>query len=212
MAIEVVTRQVHNIGQPLTSPQGKPLAGITLKFTLVDKHCHAISAYDRFTKVKVVGETRVKTNANGEFKVNLWPNTRGDVQTYYLVHGDIAGVERFMSVLVENQDPITLFDFKNLYSEFQPFEYNTLQDQVIDILSKCARRRRFVIMDPLDHKIPYDGAMVDDSEYIFLNGSYLEKGEDLDYTIGEGYILLSEEWILAKDDVVSLRYNTKVNA
>ena len=207
----MITRQLHNVGQPFLSPQGRPMAGVLIRFTLVDEYYHAVSAFDRETKQKIVGETRVKTDAKGEFKVNLWPNTRGDKKTLYLVHSDVPGIERFASVLVEGSSPITLFDFKYLYRDIPFTEYNVLIQQINDALIKTNRRFSFIIESGTEYNIPVAEGIIAGTELVSMNGVELTYGLDNDYIIDSGQIKLNKEIILTPGDTLSGRYNIRVD-
>lgn len=207
MATNVVTRQIHNVGQPFLSPQGRPMAGVTLRFTLVDEYYHAVSVFDRETKQKIVGETRVKTDAKGEFRVNLWPNTRGDKKTLYLVHSDSPGVERFASVLVEGIAPITLFDFKYLYRDVPFAEFNVLRQQLEALLSESASKAEFIVEDETQYRYTIED-MVPGTELVIFNGVVLTEGDDNDYTIDGPEIIINSEHVLTVSDKLTVRYNS----
>jgi hypothetical protein len=186
------------------------MAGIVLRFTLVDEYYRPVSTFDKLTKKKIVGETRVKTDAKGEFRVSLWPNTRGDRKTYYLVQSDAPGVERFASVLVESPDPITLFDFKNLYRDIPFTEYNLISEQVSAILSNSTKTGKFIVIDPSLYSIPVEGNIIPGTEEVCMNGMSLTAGNDNDYILDEGSIKINEEHVLTEGDIISFRYNIKV--
>lgn len=210
MATSTMTRQINNVGQPILGPNGKPLVGIVLRFTLVDELYHPVSAFDIETKQKIVGETRVKTNAKGEFAVNLWPNTRGDKKTLYLVHSDTASVERFASVLVEGVDPISLFDFRYLYKDYPISDYNLLSDKIVELIQKSIVNGEHIVIDPTVYSIDISKDMIPGTLMLHFNGLELTEGEDNDFTVSNGVIQINNEHILTCDDRFTFRYNIKV--
>ena len=81
-----MTRLIHNHGQPFQNQDGTPLVNIELKFELVDSHNKLVTVYDAISKVIIpIKETIVTLDENGEFEVNLWPNSRGTSVTFYRV-------------------------------------------------------------------------------------------------------------------------------
>lgn len=82
MALTTIT--LSNSGSPLHRPDGTVLAGADITFTLVNQSRHPVDAWDNADHSRVGGSISTKTDENGEFSVNLWPNDRGDRQTFYL--------------------------------------------------------------------------------------------------------------------------------
>ncbi len=82
MALE--TRTLTNTGDALHSPDGTVVAGAVIRFELVTAKKRAVDVWDATTHERVGGVKDVTTDANGEFSIDLWPNNRGNVVSYYL--------------------------------------------------------------------------------------------------------------------------------
>lgn len=81
----LITRTITNTGSPLYTPDGILLTNIAITFELVDNKGMRISSWDAITGENIVGDAvNVTTDAQGEFSVHLWPNTRGNKPTRYL--------------------------------------------------------------------------------------------------------------------------------
>ena len=108
----LVTRQVNNTGTPLYAPNGTLLVNKTITFVLVDEYGRPTSAFDGSGE-HVATTVRVKTDANGEFTINLWPNSRqADKFTAYLCTIDAPDTERFTSQVPAGATPLTWLEFK----------------------------------------------------------------------------------------------------
>jgi hypothetical protein len=121
------TRRVHNTGQPLLGPDNSVLRNTKITFTIVDEYWAPIDVFDIITREKIVGKTTARTDNNGIFSVNLWPNTRGDVASQYLVDIDFLGARQVAAVLEDSDDAIFYYDWLHLGQEVVPADYNTLE-------------------------------------------------------------------------------------
>lgn len=130
----MVSREVNNIGSPLINAIGNPLKSVDIQFTLVDAKGKPIDAYDAFTKERITGCVRIKTDDLGEFKVNLWPTTRGDKPVYYQVHVNYLNFVDFISGLPEGDLAIDFASFRNFGKAAKPFEAMLLQNTLDNML------------------------------------------------------------------------------
>lgn len=139
----MVSREVNNIGSPLINAIGNPLKSVDIVFTLVDSKGKPIDAYDAFTRERVAGVVRVRTNDLGEFTVKLWPTTRGDKPIYYQVHVQFIGYIDFIAGLPEGNLPIDFAAFRNFGKEAKPLEATLLQnslDNMMELLGIASHR------------------------------------------------------------------------
>jgi len=84
---------LNNLGESFTYPDGSSLSGIKMTFTLCDSSMHKVESIDIGTGDIIVGTTTAWTDEFGEFSVNLWPNARNEVETFYLFHIDYIGMD-----------------------------------------------------------------------------------------------------------------------
>lgn len=71
-------------GDPIVSQEGTPLPGFVVSFQLCDATGAAIDVVDAITNELVIsGISTREMDANGLFDLNLWPNDRGSVTSYY---------------------------------------------------------------------------------------------------------------------------------
>ena len=77
-------RTLTNAGDPLCTPDGQVLSGVHVSFQLVDRYGVETDVWDALTHERVGGEPIVATtNEDGEFSIDLWPNSRGNRPTRY---------------------------------------------------------------------------------------------------------------------------------
>lgn len=81
-------REIDNFNEPLTYPDGSLMVNTELTFTLVTKDGQIGSVVDMETGDTVNNMVTVYTDRFGEFSVRLWPNTRSNVQSAYLLTTD----------------------------------------------------------------------------------------------------------------------------
>lgn len=134
MDISMVSREVNNVGSPLINAVGNPLKGADIQFTLVDAKGKPIDAYDVFTRERIAGTVRVKTNDIGEFSVYLWPTTRGDKPVYYQVHVNYIGFIDFISGLSEGNIPVDFAALRSFGRETKPLEAALIQNTLDNML------------------------------------------------------------------------------
>jgi lysophospholipase L1-like esterase len=112
-----------NVGDPLMSSDGTPLAGATLTFQLVDfQRKKVVSVFD-VVSGELVSSLPITaiTNAAGEIKnaagtadIALWPNSRGDVPTCYKVTCSDPAIQKIYIIVDEAVDT-TLLSAKLAY-------------------------------------------------------------------------------------------------
>lgn len=106
------TRIINNTAAPLVSPDGTPIPGVSIIFTLVDSLGNATTAFDSTTGERVVDKKIVYTDISGIFTVALWPNDRGDVATSYKCEVNLPNVPAFTAALASGATPISWIDFR----------------------------------------------------------------------------------------------------
>jgi len=133
----MVTRKVHNVGAPLRNLNGQIASNKKISFVLIDavtkKPC---DVFDTETKERIGGRNDVTTDINGEFEINLFPNTRGDKNTLYLVHVHDKEFDDFTSALQDGTEPLTWFEFKHGGTSIPPSDYDLVQEYIQKIQSK----------------------------------------------------------------------------
>ena len=119
------------------SPDGSVLAGLRILFLLTDREGNKIDIFDRVTGEKVAGQVEVRTNSLGIFEVELFPNTRGDKESFYLVHIIYKGFVDFkcqlQEDLIDDNTPLTFMEFRYGGEPINPIQMNLMQ-QYIDSL------------------------------------------------------------------------------
>lgn len=71
-------------GDPIVSQEGTPLPDFVVSFQLCDATGAAINVWDATSYELVVSKTSTPdVDVNGLFDLNLWPNDRGSVTSYY---------------------------------------------------------------------------------------------------------------------------------
>ena len=108
----LITRNVSNVGDALTAPDGAVLAGKQITFALVTSAGVVIDAFDATTGERVVGKVTAVTNSLGEFTAALWPNDRGGSVTQYLCQVDVPGVADFQASVATGGATLQWIDFK----------------------------------------------------------------------------------------------------
>lgn len=80
-----VTRTLHNTGDPISKPDGTPLAGGVISLELVDTiRRKPVSLFDAVS-FELISFTKllITLDESGEFTESIWPNGRGESATYY---------------------------------------------------------------------------------------------------------------------------------
>jgi len=115
------TRTVTNIGQPYVDATNKPISGLKVSFVIVNEKGRPTEVLDLDSGNPVSGDAVfVRTDENGEFSINLYPNELGDRPTWYLVRVHDPDFEDFKAVLPDGNSPISLIDFKLLTNPVDP--------------------------------------------------------------------------------------------
>lgn len=106
-----------NVGDPLILQDGTPLANVRIKFQLVTfGSTKATSVLDAGTGELVASTpTTVLTDVSGEFTVNLWPNSRGDMPTAYYLTFSNKAIKPFF-ILIQDILDNTLLTGKAAYA------------------------------------------------------------------------------------------------
>lgn len=127
------TRTLTNAGAPLRSPDGVALAGVRVTFTL-SYFNSARDVWDAESLERVAGEpVSVTTDAQGEFTVNLWPNSRGNRNTKYLCHVHHPGVVDFAGTIDDVGAPLSWAAFMAGGTELTPTEISQLAAYIAQI-------------------------------------------------------------------------------
>lgn len=127
------TRTLTNAGAPLRSPDGVALAGVRVTFTL-SYFNSARDVWDAESLERVAGgPVSVTTDAQGEFTVNLWPNSRGNRNTKYLCHVHHPGVVDFAGTIDDVGTPLSWAAFMASGTELTPTEISQLAAYIAQI-------------------------------------------------------------------------------
>lgn len=106
-----MTRLVHNHGNPFLGSDGVPVADVELKFELVDSHGKAVTMYDAIDhSIIPVAAKYVTLDANGEFEINLWPNSRGTSASYYRATLALGKGQYYKIFVMEGVGDLAFFD------------------------------------------------------------------------------------------------------
>lgn len=128
------TRTLHNTGSPLCAPSGALLAGVLVTFELLAADGTHAEAWDGETFEHVMGMVTARTDANGEFTVDLWPNNRGTEITYYKCTLSLPPDYPSFTGYVEDIDlPITWAQFMATQIPVTPGELSQLATYVQQI-------------------------------------------------------------------------------
>lgn len=137
----MVIREINNTGGPLLNAAGLPLSAVDIIFTIVDAQGKPSDAYDIHTGERITGVTRVRTDTEGLFTVNLWPTTRADKPVYYQTHVNYTGYRDFIAGLQEGPIAISFMEFKSFGRAAKPLEDQLIQktlDDILDLFGKGA--------------------------------------------------------------------------
>ena len=108
----LVTRTLTNAGAPLYSPSGDLLVGASIVFWLADSSGRQTDAWDATTKERVGGDPiTAVTDAQGEFSVDLWPNSRGNRSTRYKCRVQFDGFREFSGTVEDVPGDLLWVDF-----------------------------------------------------------------------------------------------------
>lgn len=130
----LITRLVTNAGAPLCAPDGALLANAQIIFLLVNKVGMPADAWDAVTNERIGGHpVIVTTDANGEFGVELWPNSRGDRVTRYHCTVQHPGFRAFYGVVEESAEPLSWAYFMANGGPLSPQEISQLQQYLADM-------------------------------------------------------------------------------
>jgi len=124
----MVTRTLHNVGDPVKTPDGVVKAGLEVTFQLVDAaNRQPVTLFDAADEggELIVGDIiTVTTDEAGHFTVELWPNNRGEIATLYKVRlpGGVAGgpAKPFYIRVTEGEGDLTLLAAKAAMEALQP--------------------------------------------------------------------------------------------
>lgn len=90
--------------------KGKALDGIIVKFRIVGKNRQPISVADKYTAESVLAlEVGVESDKTGKMEVDLWENSRGSVENYYLVEIILERVYRHIIFIPQGDSPLELY-------------------------------------------------------------------------------------------------------
>ena len=118
--MSLVTRKLTNASEPLLTPDGTLVTNRNIEFVLVDINQEPTDTWDATTHQRINGRVRSRTDANGIFNINLWPNSRGTKNTYYLCivdHEDIANVIGLIP-----EDDLSDYSWFDFYSSGNPVD------------------------------------------------------------------------------------------
>lgn len=106
-------RTLTNAGDPLCTPDGQVLSGVRVSFQLVDRYGVETDVWDALTHERVGGEPIVATtNEDGEFSIDLWPNSRGNRPTHYRCTVDHPAFKAFSGTVDHlSLDPLQWVEF-----------------------------------------------------------------------------------------------------
>ena len=123
----LVKRTISNAGAPLCTPDGAVLSGVKVTFTLRGYGTVRDDVWDATTLERVAGEAvAVITDANGEFAVGLWPNSRGNRATRYLCQVGHEGVRDFSGVIEDAPTTLSWIAFMAAGVPLTPQEISQL--------------------------------------------------------------------------------------
>lgn len=107
---------LSNTNDPVMTPAGVPLSGVTLTFTLLNyKTRKKTSVFDVISgELIYIYPVDVVLDSVGEFSTPLWPNSRGDIQTMYQVTASDKSITPFF-ILVPDAATCTLLAAKTAY-------------------------------------------------------------------------------------------------
>lgn len=129
----MTTRILTNVGSPLLNADGLALAGVSIKFTLVDLNKKSFIPTWHINGNRVILNTvQTVTDKNGEFSISLFPNDQLSPETMYLCQVDCLN-SPFYSVLESGVDPKQWFDFFLISTPLTPLELTALQLHLADI-------------------------------------------------------------------------------
>jgi lysophospholipase L1-like esterase len=123
----LTTRTITNAGAPLYSPSGDLLVGTSIVFWLADSSGRQTDAWDATTKERVGGDPiTVVTDAQGEFSVDLWPNTRGNRSTKYKCRVQSDGFREFSGIVEDVPGELQWVDFMLSGSSMEPQDISAI--------------------------------------------------------------------------------------
>lgn len=130
----LTTRTLHNHGAPFCGPGGVPHAGVPLTWELLAADGTRAEAWDGVTFEHVTGVVTARTDANGEFSVELWPNNRGTEVSYYRCTASLRPDYPSFTGYVEDIDvPLTWAQFMATQIPVTPGELSQLAAYVQQI-------------------------------------------------------------------------------
>lgn len=137
----MVTCTLNNYGDPVVKANGTLITGATISFVLVDGDRKTPTSVFDVTSGELVSMDSVSTvlDSNGEFTINLWPNSRGEKATLYRVTiADVASSSFYIN-LVESPSPTTLIAAKTQAMEITESDLTLFQALYRDIQNQIAQ-------------------------------------------------------------------------
>jgi hypothetical protein len=126
--MSLTTRTLANTGSPLTAPDGTVLAGVKVAFTLVSPTTdRRFDVIDATTFQRVTDKVQVLTDANGEFSVQLWPNSRGAKPSRYLCEVDHPSVDDVRGTVPPGDGIYTWVEFLTGGTDLSAQDLNALE-------------------------------------------------------------------------------------
>lgn len=115
-------RTLTNAGDPLCTADGQVLSGVRVSFQLVDSYGVATTSWDALTHEAVVGQPIVATtDEDGEFSVDLWPNSRGNPPTRYRCTVDHPAFKTFSGTVDDlSLGPLQWVEFMAASATLEP--------------------------------------------------------------------------------------------
>ena len=111
-AKRTITNKGFDPPQSLFGNDGSPLANAAITFMLVDAERVPAATFDKGTWSLIVAkEVVIRTDANGEFSVDLWPTSRGKDEVFYLCR--VQRTYSFIGELTEGSEALSWADFAN---------------------------------------------------------------------------------------------------
>ena len=114
-------REINNIGQPMTGPDGTPLGGVEIEWLLCDAAGMPAGAIDVETRSVVTPvpaySTTSATNVDGGLQVGefrcsgLWPTTRASNQVFYRCRVSLDGWPVVIAPISDLEGPLKWSDF-----------------------------------------------------------------------------------------------------